>query len=112
MKSEMQSDAGADILGVDLGKRLMRNRKPINVNGFAVAHNIIMFCASLYMVIETLRQVQQHFIPITPRTSCCSHYLKSSNAHSSINFSNSRECEEQVRMYLSLGLMHILKVAR
>jgi len=42
---------------VDLGKRLMRNRKPINVNGFAVGHNIVMFCASLYMVIETLRQV-------------------------------------------------------
>lgn len=57
------SDAGADILGVDLGKRLMRNRKPVNVKAFAMAHNFVMFSASLYMVIETVRQVRMHLSP-------------------------------------------------
>ena len=49
--------ACADIVGVDVGKRLMRKRKPVNVKSFSIVHNAIMFFASLYMVIETLRQV-------------------------------------------------------
>jgi hypothetical protein len=35
----------------------MRNRKPVNVRVFSMLHNMVMFWASLYMVIETLRQV-------------------------------------------------------
>lgn len=48
---------------MDLGKRLMRNRKPVNVKAFAMAHNFVMFSASLYMVIETVRQVRMHLSP-------------------------------------------------
>ena len=58
------STAVTDIVGVDLGKRLMRNRKPVNVKAFAMAHNLVMFLASLYMVIETLRQVSTHPTPL------------------------------------------------
>lgn len=47
----------ADVVGVDLGRRLMRNRKPINVKNFSQLHNLIMFFLSLYMVIETVTQV-------------------------------------------------------
>ena len=35
----------------------MRQRKPVDMKAFSVAHNLFMFCASLYMVIETVRQV-------------------------------------------------------
>lgn len=35
----------------------MRKRKPVNVKSFSIVHNAIMFFSSLYMVIETLRQV-------------------------------------------------------
>ena len=35
----------------------MRKRKPVSVKSFSIMHNAIMFFASLYMVIETLRQV-------------------------------------------------------
>lgn len=45
-------------MGVDVGVRFMRNRKPVNVKAFTVAHNLFMFWASLYMVVETVRQVQ------------------------------------------------------
>ena len=47
----------ADIVGVNAGKQWMRRRKPVNVKSFSIVHNAIMFFASLYMVIETLRQV-------------------------------------------------------
>ena len=53
----MALPACADIVGVDTGKRLMRKRKPVSVKSFSIMHNAIMFFASLYMVIETLRQV-------------------------------------------------------
>ena len=49
--------AHADIVGVNAGKQWMRRRKPVNVKSFSIVHNAIMFFASLYMVIETLRQV-------------------------------------------------------
>ena len=38
----------------------MRKRKPVNVKSFSIVHNAIMFFASLYMVIETLRQVPHY----------------------------------------------------
>ena len=62
--------AAADVLGVDLGRRIMRNRKPVNVKNFAQLHNLIMFFLSLYMVIETVVQVRS--LPLrrsTPRVS-------------------------------------------
>ena len=49
--------AYADIIGVNAGKQWMRRRKPVNVKSFSILHNAVMFFASLYMVIETLRQV-------------------------------------------------------
>jgi hypothetical protein len=49
--------AVTDIGGVMLGVHLMRNRKPFNMRTFTIAHNLLMFCASLYMVVETVRQV-------------------------------------------------------
>ena len=51
--------AHADIVGVNAGKQWMRRRKPVNVKSFSIVHNAIMFFASLYMVIETLRQVRR-----------------------------------------------------
>lgn len=49
----------ADVVGVDVGRRIMRNRKPVNVKNFSQLHNLIMFFLSLYMVIETVTQVRQ-----------------------------------------------------
>ena len=45
----------------------MRNRKPMNVKIFAMVHNLVMFFASLYMVIETLRQARFLICPTTPK---------------------------------------------
>ncbi len=54
----------------------MRKRKPVNVKSFSIVHNAIMFFASLYMVIETLRQVCRALRASIPRTKllmrrCC-----------------------------------------
>lgn len=54
----------ADMMGVDLGKRLMQNSKPFDMKKISVMHNTMMFALSLYMVIETLTQVRlpQHLV--------------------------------------------------
>ena len=54
----MRGAVCADIVGVNAGKQLMRRRKAVDVRTFSIVHNAIMFFASLYMVIETLRQVR------------------------------------------------------
>ena len=49
--------SAADIGGIAAGMHIMQHRKPLNMKAFSVAHNLFMFWASLYMAIETLRQV-------------------------------------------------------
>eukprot|EP00884_Botryococcus_braunii_P016492 jgi/Botrbrau1/3526/Bobra.341_2s0053.1 len=49
------------VVGVDVGRRIMRNRKPVNVKNFSQLHNLIMFFLSLYMVIETVTQAYVNF---------------------------------------------------
>ena len=39
------------------GVHFMRQRKPVDMKAFSVLHNLFMFWLSLYMVIETTRQV-------------------------------------------------------
>ena len=38
--------------------RLMRSRPAFDMRTFTVVHNVFMFSASLYMLIETLAQVK------------------------------------------------------
>ncbi|KAK9810738.1 hypothetical protein WJX73_003990 [Symbiochloris irregularis] len=48
-------------MGVDIGKRLMANRKPYNMKRVSALHNTFMFSLSLYMVIETMTQAWINF---------------------------------------------------
>lgn len=56
----------ADILGVELGKRMMQNSKPWDMRRVAIMHNCTMFCISLYMVLETLSQVSSCHCLVVP----------------------------------------------
>lgn len=47
------------LLIVPIGIHLMRKRAPFKLKFFTTIHNTILFLLSLYMCIETIKQVQQ-----------------------------------------------------
>ncbi len=63
----------ADVVAIPLGQRLMRDRPPFKLKAFAVLHNLVLFSLSLYMSLETLKQVGSlplpHTWPYTDRVS-------------------------------------------
>lgn len=69
----------------------MRHRKPVNVRTFSMLHNMIMFWASLYMVIETVRQVRSLFRSLSPSSVYCStKVILAAHIHSIIKFQFSK----------------------
>ena len=67
-----------------MAKRFMRDRKPLNVRPFAMAHNLLMAALSLYMVVETLSQVSSELGGQQVQRRTCLHWgncVKLSMAH-------------------------------
>ena len=47
----------ADVIGIPIGKRLMRHREPFNMKTPTAVHSVILFMLSLYMTLECAKQV-------------------------------------------------------
>ena len=47
----------ADVIGIFVGKRLMRDREPFNMRTPTAVHSVILFMLSLYMTLECAKQV-------------------------------------------------------
>ena len=47
----------ADVIGIPIGKRLMRDREPFNMKTPTALHSVILFMLSLYMTLECAKQV-------------------------------------------------------
>lgn len=46
------------LVGIVLGTRAMRNCRPFKIKGVVALHNLILFLLSVYMCVETCRQVK------------------------------------------------------
>lgn len=57
LSSRLRPRPRADVGGVLVGVRYMRDRKPVKVAAFAQLHNLFMALLSLWMTVETVTQV-------------------------------------------------------
>ena len=47
----------ADVVSIPVVQSLMKSRPPFKLRRFSIAHNTFLFALSLYMCVETIRQV-------------------------------------------------------